>query len=143
ASAFFIAVFSLATSSGEALAGRKKANHSLCAMFLMPCSPKVGTSGAKRLRLAPDTPRMRTLPDCRLRDVADGARHRRDVAAQQVEQGRLRAAVGRVLELAASLLAQQRADEVRRGARGRRAVVGAGRVGLGPGEELGHGLDGG
>ncbi|MCY1378842.1 hypothetical protein D9M69_665080 [compost metagenome] len=47
------------------MAGRKKANHSLCAMFLMPCSPKVGTSGAKRLRLAPDTPRMRTLPDCR------------------------------------------------------------------------------
>jgi hypothetical protein len=56
---------SLATTSVGVFAGAKKPNHSSYTMSAKPCSAKVGTVGAKRLRVGPEVASSRALPVCR------------------------------------------------------------------------------
>ena len=73
-----------------------------------------------------------------LGDVADGARHGRDVAAQQVQHGGLCASVSGMGQFHAAGFAQQSAHKVRGGARSRRSEVAALGIGFDPGDEVSH-----
>ena len=100
ANAVFRAVFTLLTMSADALGGRKKANHSLWVGSRKPCSAKVGASGMKRLRLAPEVASTRTLPLMRCCVMSPiGPLTAAICAPHHVLQGRLCAAVRCVIEI--------------------------------------------